>query len=127
MEKCGKIWKNGRFSGRIWPDWGNTARADMAGLGSIGLNWEHPNSRCNPPCQQVVGSNSVSTASPDKSGYSGYPGYLGYLDTRSLWVTWLPGGKHHTQPAGFEPARAEPNGFQVHRLNHSATTARMRG
>ena len=29
--------KNGRFSGRIWPDWGNTARADMAGLGSIGL------------------------------------------------------------------------------------------
>ena len=33
----GKIWKNGRFSRRIWPDWGNTARADMAGLGSIGL------------------------------------------------------------------------------------------
>ena len=32
---CGKFWKNGRFSGRIWPDWGNTARADMAGLGSI--------------------------------------------------------------------------------------------
>ena len=27
--------KNGRFSGRIWPDWGNAARADMAGLGSI--------------------------------------------------------------------------------------------
>ena len=23
-------------------------------------------------------------------------------------------------PTGFEPARAEPNGFQVHRLNHSA-------
>ena len=22
--------KNGRFSGRIWPDWGNTARADKA-------------------------------------------------------------------------------------------------
>ena len=37
MEKCGIFWKNGRFSGRIWPDWGNTARADMAGLGSIGL------------------------------------------------------------------------------------------
>ena len=37
MEKCGNLWKNGRFSGRIWPDWGNTARADMAGLGSIGL------------------------------------------------------------------------------------------
>ena len=37
----GKMWKiikkNGRFSGRIWPDWGNTTRADMAGLGSIGL------------------------------------------------------------------------------------------
>ena len=38
MEKCGNLWKNGRFSGRTWPDWGNTARADMAGLGSIGLN-----------------------------------------------------------------------------------------
>ena len=37
MEKCGKFWKNSRFSGRIWPDWGNTTRADMAGLGSIGL------------------------------------------------------------------------------------------
>ena len=37
MEKCGKFRKNGRFSGRIWPDWGNTAWADMAGLGSIGL------------------------------------------------------------------------------------------
>ena len=33
----GKIWKNGRFSGRLWPDWGNTTWADMAGLGSIGL------------------------------------------------------------------------------------------
>ena len=37
LEKCGKFWKNGRFSGRIWPDWGNTTWADMAGLGSIGL------------------------------------------------------------------------------------------
>ena len=37
LEKYGKFWKNGRFSGRIWPDWGNTAWADMAGLGSIGL------------------------------------------------------------------------------------------
>ena len=35
LEKCGKMWKNGRFSGRIWPDWGNTAWVDMAGLGSI--------------------------------------------------------------------------------------------
>ena len=31
MEKC-------CFSGRICPDWGNTARADMAGLGSVGLS-----------------------------------------------------------------------------------------
>ena len=37
LEKCGHFWKNGRFSGRIWPDWGNTTRADMAGLGSIGI------------------------------------------------------------------------------------------
>ena len=37
LEKCGKFGKNGRFSGRIWPDWGNTTWADMAGLGSIGL------------------------------------------------------------------------------------------
>ena len=34
VEKYGKI---GRFSRRIQPDWGNTAWADMAGLGSIGL------------------------------------------------------------------------------------------
>ena len=33
-----------------------------------------------------------------------------------------------SQLAGFEPTRAEPIGFQVQRLNHSATTARaMRG
>ena len=37
LEKYGNFWKNGRFSGRIRPDWGNTARADMAGLGSIGI------------------------------------------------------------------------------------------
>ena len=37
LEKCGKFWKNNHFSGRIWPDWGNTTRADMAGSGSIGL------------------------------------------------------------------------------------------
>ena len=37
LEKYGSLWKNGPFSGRIWPDWGNTAWADMAGLGSIGL------------------------------------------------------------------------------------------
>ena len=28
-----------------------------------------------------------------------------------------------SQSTGFEPVRAEPNGFLVHRLNHSATTA----
>ena len=39
MEKCGKFRKNCRFSGRIWPDWGNTAWADMAGLGSIGITF----------------------------------------------------------------------------------------
>ena len=37
LEKYRKFWKNSRFSGRIWPDWGNTAWADMAGLGSIGI------------------------------------------------------------------------------------------
>ena len=37
LEKCGNLWKKGRFSVGIWPDWGNTAWADMAGLGSIGL------------------------------------------------------------------------------------------
>ena len=45
LEKYGKFWKNGRFSGRIRPDWGNTARADMAGLGSIGLIGEFTKSR----------------------------------------------------------------------------------
>ena len=39
LEKRGKIWPvfYGRFFRRIWPDWENTARVDMAGLGSIGL------------------------------------------------------------------------------------------
>ena len=37
LEKCGKIWKNGRFSGRLRPDWGHIARAATAGLGSKGL------------------------------------------------------------------------------------------
>ena len=32
--------------------------------------------------------------------------------------------KRLSQLAGFEPTRAEPIGFQVQRLNHSATTAR---
>ena len=37
LEECGNFLKNSLFSGRIRPDWGNTAWADMAGLGSIGL------------------------------------------------------------------------------------------
>ena len=41
LEKCGQFWKNGRFFGRIWPDWGNAARADLARLGSIGLKPEN--------------------------------------------------------------------------------------
>ena len=35
LEKCAKILENGRFSRRLLPDWGNTARAAMAGLGSM--------------------------------------------------------------------------------------------
>ena len=31
--------------------------------------------------------------------------------------------KVFSTPAGFEPTRDEPNGFQVHRLNHSATVS----
>ena len=31
-----------------------------------------------------------------------------------------------TTTTGFEPARVEPNGFQVHRLNHSATLSIIR-
>ena len=38
LEKCGKIWENGRFSGRLRSDWGYTTRAATAGLGSIGLD-----------------------------------------------------------------------------------------
>ena len=33
--------------------------------------------------------------------------------------------KKSTLSAGFEPARGDPNGFLVHRLNHSATTTAM--
>ena len=46
LEKCGNFWKN-NFSGRIWPDWGNTTWADMAGLGSIGLNLYMPSTHTN--------------------------------------------------------------------------------
>ena len=38
LEKCGNFCKKGCFSGQIWPDWGNTAWANMTGLGSIGLS-----------------------------------------------------------------------------------------
>ena len=31
--------------------------------------------------------------------------------------------KNFSQSTGFEPVRGDPNGFLVHRLNHSATTA----
>ena len=37
--------ENGHFSGQLWPDWGNTTWAAMAGLGSIGLTgliWNIP-------------------------------------------------------------------------------------
>ena len=37
LEKCELFWKNSHFSRRIWPDWGYTTWADLAGLGSIGL------------------------------------------------------------------------------------------
>ena len=36
-EKCGKIWKNGCFSGQLRLDLGNTAWAATAGLGSKGV------------------------------------------------------------------------------------------
>ena len=42
LEKCRNFRKNGRFSGRIWPDWGNTTRADMAGLGVYRVNYPCP-------------------------------------------------------------------------------------
>ena len=33
--------------------------------------------------------------------------------------------KKNSLRTGFEPAREDPNGFQVHRLNHSAIAADM--
>ena len=38
LEKWGHFCKKGSFSRQIWPDWGNTAWANMIGLGSIGLS-----------------------------------------------------------------------------------------
>ena len=37
-------------------------------------------------------------------------------------IIYLINNVKRTLPAGFEPAREYPNGFRVHRLNHSATT-----
>ena len=37
LEKCGKIWINGGFSGWLRPDWGHTVRTATAGMGSKGL------------------------------------------------------------------------------------------
>ena len=34
--------------------------------------------------------------------------------------------KHKTTARGFEPLRAEPNGFLVHHLNHSVTLSLLR-
>ena len=42
---------------------------------------------------------------------------------RSLYHFRKAEHKNVSQSTGFEPVRAEPNGFLVHRLNHSATTA----
>jgi hypothetical protein len=41
----------------------------------------------------------------------------GYLDVSTHC------GKHNSLRAGFEPAREDPIGFQVQRLNHSAIAA----
>ena len=42
----------------------------------------------------------------------------------NLWVSFFPSWdgitKNRSTAAGFEPTRECPNGFQVHRLNHSA-------
>ena len=38
LEICGKIWKNGRFSGWLQPDCGYTAWAAKTGLGSNRLS-----------------------------------------------------------------------------------------
>ena len=57
---CVNFWKNGRFSGRIWPDWGNTAWADMAGLGSIGEGGLQNG--------KVVGPKLFATPPPLKTG-----------------------------------------------------------
>ena len=40
------------------------------------------------------------------------------------WASWFCRSK--TTPRGFEPLRAEPNGFRVHLLNRSDTVSLLR-
>ena len=65
LEKCGNFWKNGCFSGRIWPDWGNTAWADMARLGSIGL--KNVLRGLNLPCQSLTHGHKAALHGIDTS------------------------------------------------------------
>ena len=48
---------------------------------------------------------------------------MSLVDNGFVWFKMI---KSDTQPAGFEPARGDPIGFQVQRLNHSAKTADRR-
>ena len=62
---------------------------------------------------------------PNSSGplnvmYAAFPSHLPLSNKRIILAL---AGKSISQLAGFEPTRAEPIGFQVQRLNHSATTA----
>ena len=57
LEICGKFGKNDCFSRRIWPDWGNTTQADMAGLGSKGL-------------KQVLGMSSLTAKEARVTSFS---------------------------------------------------------
>ena len=56
LEKCENFWKNGSFSGRIWPDWGNITQVDKAGLGSIGLNQQALSKRLPTPSTKFTTS-----------------------------------------------------------------------
>ena len=68
LEKCGHFWKNGRFSGRIWPYWGNTTWADMAGLGSITRSNQVRRCLVGVPCEgNAILSFSYATYAPDPS------------------------------------------------------------
>ena len=48
--------------------------------------------------------------------------YIYYVGLVHVLKKKLKNGKKHASPVGFEPTRGDPNGFLVHRLNHSATT-----